>query len=230
MSDFSQLDYPQLLQYRVKLFAQAGGTRPAVWLLEKDGARAVLKDYNICARLYALLIGPLFVWREVKALRRLDGLAGIPRLLRQAGARAFVMEFVPAERLARKRREEWPDPDFGRLKQLVIAMHERGVAHGDLRRSSNILFDHEGQPFLVDFVSHVQRGGAWNLPWNWLFAQICRADRMALAKLMLRVDPGLLSEEEQARVGHHGWFDRGARALGQGIRSIGRALFLRGQQ
>ncbi len=229
MPDFSQLEYSELLACSGRLFAQAGGTRPAVSLLEKDGQRAVLKDYNVCVGWYARLIAPLLVHREVKALRRLDGLQGIPRLIAPVGRRAFLLEYVPAARLARKQRENWPEPDFRRLEELVDAMHERGVAHGDLRRSSNILFDRQGAPYLVDFVSHVGRAPAWNFLWNWVFNQICRADSKASAKLKLRVAPDMLTEDERAQVAHSSWFDRSARALGRGIRWLGRWLFARGQ-
>ncbi len=226
MSEFSTLDYPQLLNCRGSLFAKAGGTRPAVWLLEKGASRAVLKDYNACVGWYARLIAPLFVWREVKALRKLADFNGIPKLYQQVGSRAFVMEYVPAARLARKKRDEWPTPDFAALDRLIARMHEAGVAHGDLRRSSNILFDAQGQPYLVDFVSHIQRGARWNILWNWVFKRLCQADMKAGIKLKLRVAPELLSEEEKARVGHQGAFDRSARALGQGIRALGRFLFV----
>lgn len=230
MSDFSQLQYDKLLEHRGPLFAKAGGTRPAVWLLENRESRAVLKDYNVCIGWYARLIAPLLVWREVKALRALAGIVGIPQLLQQVGKRAFVMEYVPAARLARKKRDEWPTPDFTALDLLIEHMHEAGVAHGDLRRSSNILFDAEGQPYLVDFVSHLQRAPAWNFPWNWLFRRLCRADNKAVLKLKLRVAPELLSDQEKASVGHDSWFDRSARAFGQSIRSLSRLLFARGEE
>ena len=228
MSEFSQLDYEGLLACRGSLFAEAGGTRPAVYLLEKDGAKAVLKDYNVCVGWYARLIAPLLVWREVKALRALAGMRGIPQLLQQSGKRAFVMEYVPAERLARSTRAQWPDADFEALDDLIERMHQAGVAHGDLRRSSNILFDADGQPYLVDFVSHIQRPPAWNFIGLWLFYRLCGADGKAGIKLKLRVNPDLLSKEEKADVAHSSWFDRGARGLGQGIRALSRLLFARG--
>ncbi len=230
MTDFSQLDYQQLMECRGPLFAKAGGTRPAVWLLEKGGSRAVIKDYNVCIGWYARLIAPLFVWREVKALKKLAGMQGIPRLIQQVGKRAFVMEYVPAARLARKKRDEWPDPDFEALDALIAKMHAAGVAHGDLRRSSNILFDQSGQPYLVDFVSHIQKGPAWNFLGNWMFHRLCQADGKAGLKLKLRAMPELLTEEEKSSVAHQGWFDRGARGLGQGIRKMGRLLFARGNE
>lgn len=222
MSEFSKLDHESLLACRGPLFAKAGGTRPAVWLLEKGGARAVLKDYSVCDGWYSKLIAPLLVWREVRALRALAGLKGIPALLQQVNRQAFVMEYVEADRLARNKKEEWPTPDFTALDKLIKSMHEAGVAHGDLRRSSNILFDRDGQPYLVDFVSHVQRGPAWNLPGNWIFRRLCEADNKAGIKLKRRVSPDLLSPEELANVDHKKWFDRAARGLGQWIRALSR--------
>ena len=55
------------------------------------------------------------------------------------------------------------------LEKAVRSMHERGVAHLDLRHRSNVLVSEDGAPILIDFASAIcfKPGGAaarWILP------------------------------------------------------------------
>lgn len=213
------------LYARVETFyRRAGGTEPNVAVIAHGENRAVLKDYGAAPGWFGRLLGPLLIRREIQALERLAGLPGIPMLYARLDARAVLMEQLPGR--------PWPQvlpapAAYERLEALVAAMHERGVAHCDLRAPSNILVDEEDRPYLVDFVARVRRGAAWNLPWNWLFAQFCRADRNALAKLKLRYAPELATVDERERARHRSLFDRLARRLGAGIRAVTR-LFVKG--
>ena len=47
---------------------------------------------------------------------------------------------------------------FEELESLVGKMHERGVAHLDIRAAKNILVTDLGEPFILDFQSHVSLG------------------------------------------------------------------------
>lgn len=224
MHPFAELSYDELLELGQHRFAKAGGTRPAVWLLKQGDTQAVFKDYHVCSAWFRRLIAPLLVWREVRALRYLAGMRGIPQLVQRVDRISFVLEFLPADRLARKKRDAWPDPDWARLRALIDEMHARGLAHGDLRRSSNILFDQRGEPFLVDFVAHVTRGGNWNMPWNWAFSRLCRADLTAIYKLKERAFPGSLTEQEQAFLDKTSLLDQLARGIGSSVRKLSRLL------
>ncbi len=224
MHPFAELSYDELLALGQHRFAPAGGTRPGVWLLQQGDTRAVLKDYHVCNGWFRILIAPLLVWREVSALRKLAGMRGIPQLIQQVDRISFVIEYLPASRLARKQRGDWPEPDWTRLSEVVAEMHARGLAHCDLRRSSNILFSEDGEPFLVDFAGHVKRGGSWNLPWNWAFARFCRADRTAICKLKHRVAPDSLTDEECALLAQRSWLDELARGIGGSVRKLSRLL------
>src|SRR6185503_18976033 len=115
---------------------------------------------------------------------------------------------------------------IGRVNRVVENMHERGGAHGDLRRSSNILADAGGEPYLVDFVSCALRRSAWH-PFGWIFPQLCRADRNAIIKLKGRLVPEALTEEERGQLTHTNPLDRILRWLGARIRDLSRLLFVR---
>lgn len=205
-------------------YRRAGGTEPNVAVIAYGDGRAVLKDYGAGPGWFGRWLGPLLIRREIQALERLAGLDGIPALYARVDARAVLIEHLPGR--------PWPQAEpspsaFERLEALVTAMHERGVAHCDLRSPSNILVDRDDRPYLVDFVARVRRGSPWNLPWNRLFEEFCRADRNALAKLKVRYAPELATADERDRARHRGLLDRLARRLGAGIRAMTR-LFVKG--
>lgn len=214
-------DRPALASMAVHQFRKPGGTEPAVMLLACGEARVVLKDYGMRSGWFARLLGPILIGREAAALQRLDGLRGVPRLLRRIDRRGVLMEYVPAQPWGRVRPGALA---FERLDVLVAAMHARGVAHCDMRAPSNILVDEHEQPYVVDFVARVLRGSSMNLVWNWIFRKFCQTDRNALAKLKVRFAPDLASEDERLRAQHRGAFTRFARGVGSRLRDVTRLL------
>ncbi len=85
---------------------------------------------------------------EFRAYRRLEGLPGIPGCHGLVEDRFLVLDFIDA----RPFRDARTGPEFfDRLQQIIRAMHERGVAHGDLKRKANLMVDPQGRPVLLDF-------------------------------------------------------------------------------
>lgn len=226
MEGLLRLDRSALFEHTVDYFRRGGGTEPTVALVEVAGQFAVFKDYGAVPGWFARVLGPLLIAREAQALARLEGMAGVPVLYRRVDSHGVLMSFVPAEPWSKA---QAPAHAFDDLYTLIGEMHARGVAHCDLRTAGNILLDNEGRPYLVDFVARVHRGRSWNLPWNWVFAAFCRADRDALAKLKVRFAPELATDAERERSVHRSWLARFPRALGMGIRSFTR-LFVRRRQ
>src|SRR5699024_10358090 len=126
----------QLHACALRYFKQGGATEPEVALIECDGVRAILKDYGRTPGWFGRWIAPVLIWREATALARLRDLAGVPTVYRQLDRRALLMEYLPAEPWARVKPA---DSSYERLRELIDAMHARGVAHCDLRSPSNIL-------------------------------------------------------------------------------------------
>lgn len=194
-------------------------------LIEIDGEQAVLKDFSHSDRGFRHLVGPLLVYREVRSLRQLNGLAGIPRLIRRIGSQAFLIEVISGTPASKLRDCGYPQDFYDRLHELLDAMHARGVAHCDLRSSGNTIIDHNMQPWLVDFVASIHQGSRWNLPARWLFSKFATADHDAVLKLKKRLSPELLTEEEQQLMDHpHGAIESLARSIGKGTRSLTRGL------
>lgn len=215
MSALMHMTREQLHASATRYYKTRGATEPDVALVEHGDVRAVFKDYGRTPGWFNRLIAPLLLWREATALTALADLAGVPRLYRRLDARGLLIEHCPAA--------AWPharpsDVAYERLDALIAAMHERGVAHGDLRGGGNILVDDHDRPYLVDFVSRVRRGRAWNLPWNWIFDQLAAADRSALAKLRVRHAPHLATADDYKRRHPTTGFACLARIIGQRIR------------
>ncbi|WP_423822631.1 hypothetical protein V5738_01510 [Salinisphaera sp. SPP-AMP-43] len=206
----------QLHACATRYYKRGGGTTPDVALIVYGNAEAVFKDYGRAASGgFGRVIAPLLLWREATALNALDGLTGVPRVYRRVDARGLLIEHCPAT--------VWPqaragDAAYARLEALVQAMHDRGIAHGDLRGGGNILVDEQDQPYLVDFVSRIRRGSTWNWPWNWLFRQFVTADESALAKLRLRYARHLAEPDDERRAHPDTPLTRAARWIGLTVR------------
>ncbi|MGB5133373.1 MAG: hypothetical protein WBO00_12185 [Steroidobacteraceae bacterium] len=86
--------------------------------------------------------------REARALARLDGLPGTPRLIGTEGdiLRREWIDGRPMQ-VARPRNPDY----FRRARRLVTALHRRGVVHNDLAKEPNWLVTPIGAPALVDF-------------------------------------------------------------------------------
>lgn len=196
-------------------YKSGAATEPDVALIEHGSARAVFKDYGRVRGWFNRAIAPVLLKREATALEALDDLDGVPRLYRCVDARGLLIEHCPAA--------PWPkaapgDIAYERLERLIAAMHEHGIAHGDLRGGGNLLVDEQNRVYVIDFVSRVRRGRAWNLPWNWIFAQFVAADHSALAKLRVRHASHLANSRDYELHEPNTGFARFARSLGERIR------------
>jgi RIO-like serine/threonine protein kinase len=150
-----------------------------------DGAPVVVKDFAPRGR----WLHPIGRWlhrRELKAYRQLDGHPCVPRLLGSLDGLAFCVEYRPGEILTRSLRGRLPAAFLPELRRALSEMHERGVAHLDLRHRSNVLAGEDGHPVLLDFASAVcfRPGGVAArllLPW------LARLDERAFRKWQVRL-------------------------------------------
>lgn len=120
--------------------------------------------------------------REHAAYARLEGLQGFPRCLGLIDDRWLVLEHIDGEPF---RTAQLADPEefFTRLIAVIRSMHERGVAHGDLKRKSNLLVDRAGRPVILDLGAATflkTDGWAFN---RRLFEFMCQTDLNAWVKL-----------------------------------------------
>lgn len=139
--------------------------------------------------------------REIKALRRLEGLDGVPRLLDVSiRARSFSISRIPGKPLVQC--ETIPDTCFESLRTLVEAMLQQGVARHSLP-PRDVILRPDGTAGLVDFERGTLR--RWSgITW-WV---ACKVTRFQLLRLIDDHAPHLLNEDERKRL----QFQRGIRA------------------
>lgn len=170
-----------------------------ILLLSHDGTEMILKDYSEKGALVRWF-GRRQLRRERRALRRLQGIEGIPAILGEMAPCGLLLQPMPGEAITRwrRRRPEEIDPMLARLQELVARMHERGVAHLDLRKRDNILIDAAGRPSVIDFNASIvfhpgSIGARVFFPW------LARLDRAALLKWRSLLLPDRLTPAERRR-------------------------------
>jgi len=226
MRSLESLSLEELRRCVVKTFRRGGGSRPDVLLLRCDGDEAVLKDYGRTDPWFRRLVGPMSARREMRALQQLAGARGIPRFYRRVGRDALLLEYIPGTSAREVPPGGLTPLFFEQFYQLVDRLHEFGVAHCDLRSQGNILIGADGEPHVVDFAAHFRRPRAWNFIAQWMYARLCEADRVAVARLKKTHAPDLLTEEEHLSLSRDRktLLERTARFIGKSVRNISRWL------
>lgn len=127
--------------------------------------------------------------REARALAVLDGLEGIPSLIRTDRAtldRSWV-DGVPMQE-GRPQNKDY----FCAAAKIVRRMHHLGVVHNDLAKEPNFLLTRDGRPVIIDFQLSwfVRRRGP-------VFRMLAREDIRHLLKHKRTYCPGHLTTREK---------------------------------
>ena len=146
---------------------------------------------------------------EYKAYQRLRGLAGLPVCHGLFPGPRLVLNFVEGQALrdAAIARE---DPYFTALLALIRALHDRGVAHGDLKRKANLLVDLQGRPVILGFGTATLHTPGRHPVNQRLFRLIEQTDLNAWVKLKYGGYQGLSEEDRRLlkRTGVERWLGR----------------------
>lgn len=179
---------------RHRLHAGRNATKATVDLIDEGERRFVVKDVSERPWPVRRILGPWQLRREARAYRRLAGIAGVPRLVGVIDLQAIAIEYIDGPPLRLLRPGQLDDVFFDRLERLVRAMHERGVAHGDLHHG-DVLAGPGGQPFVIDLSTCALVDPNGHGPGRLIFEQMRHADLRAVAKLRRR-----LSGERRAAI------------------------------
>lgn len=158
---------------------------------------AVLKDMRARPLWFRLLAGRFFVRREYRALRALQNIEGVPRLIARLDADGLVMEWRAGTPLM-----DWKDgtvapQSLEKVAQIIAAAHARGVVHGDLHRS-NVLLAPDGEVTLIDWATAAVFPAKRGAVKGFTFEEWRALDVRALAKLKARHAPQSLSQAEKS--------------------------------
>ena len=200
---FKTIKLSDIPQYRREVLREPSSTRPALYVIQEDDVRAVVKDFSPNRCLYRNIIGRFLVWRESKAFGRLKDLKGIPRFFRSIEGIALIMEEIQGQNIEELEKEtRLPKEFFVELRRLVERIHERGLAHCDLKRAPNILLGYDGKPYIVDWSASIFETEFRIFPLNLLYRRFLLDDFNAITKIQLRHCPENVTSEEKKNYAH----------------------------
>lgn len=162
---------PELPQSNAVAIRQGG--RQAAWFVDGEYGKAVLRHYRR-GGMIARISANRYIWRGAKATRSMaefrilcsmyDAGLSVPRPVAAAYWRsgltyraAILIERIEQARTLTEtvRDVPLPDPSADRVARAVFAMHQAGFWHADLN-AYNILIDHLGKVWLIDFDKGLQ--------------------------------------------------------------------------
>jgi tRNA A-37 threonylcarbamoyl transferase component Bud32 len=209
MPEVPEISHASLQARRGRCFHAGRSVAQAdLYEMEWEGRPALLKDFSARPWLVRRFWGRAIAAREIRALRRLSGIEGIPRLYAVAGPEAFVMERLDADRMPQKKETPPPLIFWQNARRMMDQLHERGVGHGDLRRK-NILIGPRGEAYLIDFATAFFRKDAPGLSGKIseiIFQRYQSVDRVTFARIKASYGNAPLAPDEQAWLDTQPWY------------------------
>jgi RIO-like serine/threonine protein kinase len=200
---FESLKLSDIPKQQCGILRKPSSTRPVIWILEQDGVKAIVKDFCFNGFLFRNTIGRFLVWREKKAYERLKGLKGVPILYRAIDGLALVIEAIPGNNIeAMETVAKLSDNFFEDLRVLVDNIHERGLAHCDLKRAPNIILGDDGKPYIVDWAASISKREFGFFPLYLIYEMFIQDDLNAIIKIRLKHHPENVTPEEKNQYAH----------------------------
>ncbi len=195
---FEALKLSDIPKKNCGVLRKSSRTRPVIWILEENGVRAIVKDFSLNGFLFRNTVGRFLVWREKKAYSKLKGLRGVPALYRAVDGLALVMEAIPGKSIeSPETLADLPETFFEELHELVDKVHQRGMAHCDLKRAPNIMLGHDGQPYIVDWAASISKTEFALFPLILIYERFIQDDLKAIIKVRLKHSPERVSPGEK---------------------------------
>jgi len=211
---FRFLTIKNLPEKQIGILRQPTNTRPIIRLVEDRGIQGVVKDFSVNGFIYRNLIGRFLLWRESYIYQRLKGIKGVPAFYRKINGLAFVVSKAPGKNLEHLSEGESLNLEFFQeLIRLIQKCHRHGVAHCDLKRSSNILIDEFGNPHIVDWAAAILEKEFFLYPFTIIYKKFIDDDFKAVIKLKMRYCPQEITDEEKRNYPHRVFGERTIRAV-----------------
>jgi serine/threonine protein kinase len=183
---------------RCSVVRKPTSTSPAIWRIEKHGHKAIVKDFRYNGFLYRNIIGRFLIWREAKSYRKLKGLKGVPIFYGCIGGITLIVEEIEGTDIEKLEViSSLSDTFYKELKDLIKDIHNRGLAHCDLKRAPNIMKGNDGRPYIVDWASAISKREFRFFPMNLVYERFIKDDLNAVTKLRLKYQPEKVSQEDK---------------------------------
>jgi len=186
------------------------------------GVDWIFKDFGSRNFVVRHSVGRALLRREVSALRRLQGIDGIPSDAFRVDAFAMAARFVPGRSLSSLKAPQVSTDYLLALEALLQTVHARGLVHLDTRGGGNLLIRPHGAPGIIDFQAALST--------RWMPAALRTwfedMDLSGVYKKWQRWQPDTLGEErlerfERLNQWRRWWFLRGYFGLRKKPRSPG---------
>ena len=159
-------------------------TKADILVYRHDGIDIAVKDYTARPWLIRNILGRWSIRRETAAYEAAGDIAGLPEFLGRLGPYTLAVRWIEARQL-KLLGGTVDSRAFDRVGEILEALHARGVAIADLHHR-NVLFDRNGEPFLVDLATAWIAGAGAGRFRRTIFVRFREADRVALARLRAR--------------------------------------------
>ena len=181
-----------------KLLREGHAANASVYLFRRGGRLWTVKDFSRKSLAVRLLLAPFLFWRELKAVRRLSGIEGVPSDGFRIDRDAIAVTFVPGESLAKVMVGAPRRVTVGLLESMEALMervHQAGLVHLDARGTGNWVVRPDGKAGLIDFQAAI--GTGW-LPskWRGILEDI---DMSGVLKRWKECHPEAMGPEREAR-------------------------------
>jgi hypothetical protein len=211
---FESLKLSDIAKRQCGILRQPSSTSPVIWKLEEDGVRAIVKDFCFNGFLFRNIIGRFLIWREKNAYDRLKGIRGVPTLYRVIDGLALIIEEIPGKNIeSMETVANLSDKFFEDLRVLVEGIHERGMAHCDLKRAPNIILGDDGKPYIVDWAASISKKEFGFFPLRLIYERFIQDDLNAIIKIRLKHHPEEVSPEEKNRYANRGMGEKIIRGI-----------------
>lgn len=140
-----------------ELMHQGKWANANVYRFSKSGRILVRKGFCLRSFLVRWSIGVFLTRREAAVLRKLSGEPGIPDEIKQCCAYCLRYRYMDGETLGSvsNQNKKLPQSYFLEAEKLLAKMHQRRIAHLDLRRGDNWIVRADGKPGIIDFQSAI---------------------------------------------------------------------------
>jgi RIO-like serine/threonine protein kinase len=162
--------------------------------LEYCGDEPLVVRNAAASRWWTRWIARYLLRREALALAALEGIDGVPALVRH-DRDGLVRTYLDGEPLhvARPKNADW----FSDASRLLRRLHRAGVSHNDLAKEPNLLVRDDGSPGIIDFQL-----AAYSHKRSRLFRIAAYEDIRHLLKHKRTYRPDLLTRRERQILAH----------------------------